>query len=157
MSRRRWPAAALLVASLAGCGGGTGAKAAAGPSAHLTGWVSLPGFSPTFGRAVEGQPCVAQSGYSDLTAGATVTVKDGDGHVIATGPLSQGVFSKDGNAVYDTVGHTENYGPCRETFAVAAPSTAKFYVLTVGHRGEQTYSRDDLAHRGWHVDLSVGP
>lgn len=36
------------------------------------------------------------------------------------------------------------------------PAGEDFYSVSVGDRGEQTYSKDDLTKDGWSLSLSIG-
>ena len=44
---------------------------------------------------------------------------------------------------------------CTVTFAVEV-EPAKFYTIEIGTRGESTYSRADLEHDGYFINLSLG-
>ena len=71
------------------------------------------------------------SGYSDIAPGTTVTVKNQSETIIGTGSL--------GAANSDTSRST-----CSFPFTVSGLPDATFYVVTISHRGDQTYQRADL-------------
>ena len=92
-----------------------------------------------------GGHCSGTGGYSDLTAGGAVTVKNESGTVIATGSLDQGVS----DATYPTV-------VCHFAFTISNVPDAKFYSIEVTHRGALTYSQDQLNSNDWKVDATIG-
>jgi hypothetical protein len=124
--------AAILLLSVA-CGGG---------SHTLHGSLTLTSSS---GISRSGSNCSGTGGYSDLTEGAAVTVKNESGTVIATGSLDEGVS----DAIYPTV-------VCHFSFTIPNVPDAKFYSVEVTHRGALTYSADHLKSDGWKVDASIG-
>lgn len=79
-----------------------------------------------------------QGGYSDLTEGANVTVKDDTGRIIGNSAIKRPNLS------------------CHFTFSVARLPKASFYSVEISHRGALTFSFDDLQRKGWQVALSVG-
>ena len=126
------PLAALLLVAVA-CGSG---------SHTLHGTLTL---TSSGGISRSGSNCSGTGGYSDLTAGGAVTVKNESGTVIATGSLDDGVS----DATYPTV-------VCHFSFTIASVPDAKFYSIEVTHRGALTYSQDHLNSDGWKVDASIG-
>ena len=80
-------------------------------------------------------------GYSDIHEGTNVTVRDEAGKILATGALQRGHYEADG-CVYD--------------FEVSDLPDTKFYQVEVSHRGEITYSEDELNASGWNVALELG-
>jgi hypothetical protein len=85
--------------------------------------------------------CGTRGGYADISSGADVIVKDGEGVVIALSELSRGT------AVSAT--------SCRFDFIVELPSS-DFYSFNIGNRNEVTYSKADLMEQDWRLDLSLG-
>jgi hypothetical protein len=78
-----------------------------------------------------GNSCIGRGGYSDLTAGSEVTVKNTTGQVVATGALATGTL--DGSTSTATFG-------CALTFEVRdVPDGLSSYSLTVTHRGTQVF------------------
>jgi len=83
---------------------------------------------------------VADSGYSDISAGAPVTVKDDAGKVLASTFLESGI----------------DQGPeCLFTVTVQVPDS-KFYQVEVSHRGVLTYTETQLVADGWTASLTLG-
>lgn len=82
------------------------------------------------------------SGYSDMTAGAQVVVKDEEGAIIATGSLGAGSW--------------RNKSECVLPLSVRRVPAAKFYSIEVSNRGEQRYSAEDLADRSYEINLTLG-
>jgi hypothetical protein len=85
---------------------------------------------------------VSDTGYEDLSAGSPVTVKDGQGKVLAATFLPTG--SDGGSSI------------CHFEMTVKVPD-ADFYQVEVSHRGVLTYSMQDMELNGWKASLSIGP
>ena len=85
--------------------------------------------------------CVGTGGYDDISAGASVTVRDGNGKTLATSELGSG-------DALSGVG-------CTYEFTVDVPD-ADFYRVEVSHRGELEFSRGELEQAGWEVHASLG-
>lgn len=81
-----------------------------------------------------------------MKSGQTVTVSDGSGKLLATGTTGIGKLPIQGE--YTTV-------TCVIPITVADVPKADFYKIQVGHRGEMTYSYDDLEAQGWQLGLSL--
>ena len=94
-----------------------------------------------------GGECYGTGGYSDMSEGATVTVRDGEGNVAATSSLSAGTNPGNSGAEVIIV--------CGFGFTVDVPDE-DFYSFEVGSRGAVTYSREDLESKDWKVELSLG-
>lgn len=155
----RRPILAVVVATaLAGCGGGGSGEseedaAATGPSTQtiqgelqLTGGVHELfdiGESDEFACAPP-----SDSGYSDIQEGAQVVVRDGEGSTLATSSLEEG-------RAYGTQSEAFQ-GPCVFSFEVRDVPESDFYTIEVSHRGEITYSREELESAGWTAELTLG-
>lgn len=85
--------------------------------------------------------CTGTGGYSDISEGAAVTVKDQDGRIIATSSLGKS------HATSTT---------CEFQFVITPLPRADFYSIEVSHRGEVTYSKADLQAQDWTVALTLG-
>lgn len=73
-------------------------------------------------------------GYGDIVPGASVTVYDSAGAVVATGSLGKGTLPE---------GSTSSV-PCSFPVTVpGVPKGAKFYQVEVSHRGKVTVSASD--------------
>lgn len=90
------------------------------------------------GIAVDGTSCQGANGYSDVNPTTPVTVKSGKGEVLAATTLGPG-----------------KAGPanCTFSFTVGLTEGQDHYVLTVGHRGEFTYTFEQLVAKGIQVRL----
>jgi len=92
--------------------------------------------------ARSGSTCAGTGGYSDVRDGLGVTVKDNAGKIIATSQLAS-----DNKA--------SALGECQLTFVAQVPDS-DFYSIEVGHRGELTYSRDELEKLNWVIGFTLG-
>jgi len=81
----------------------------------------------------------SSSGYSDISSGGTVTVKNASGTTIGTGTLGDG-------------GTT-----CDFSFTVSGIPDSTFYSVYIGgpQRGAQTYSESKLISDNWNISLSL--
>lgn len=118
--------AAVVAALLAG--GFVVWRATAGGTVSLHGSVTVSDEdSLTFTRQV----CEGQGGYADMRAGATVTVTDGDGNVVALGELAAGT--------------ARGYGVCVWEFRIdGIPTGRRFYGVEVSRRGMLRVSESEL-------------
>jgi ABC-type uncharacterized transport system permease subunit len=120
--------AALL---FSGCGG-TGTHV-------ITGTITVTDTNAAFG-VFEGVCILSSKGYSDISSGAGVTVKDGAGAIIGVSKLEEATTA------------AQDY--CVWPFSVTV-ADADFYSIEVSHRGEVTYSRADLESMGWTLGLTL--
>jgi hypothetical protein len=93
-------------------------------------------------------PCSGSGGYSDITSGAPVTVRDANSTIIAAGRLR-------GSMEFLTASPESGPG-CVFDFRVDNVPDTAFYVVEVTHRGGLTYSREDLIQKGWAVAVFLG-
>lgn len=145
---------ALTLALLAAACGGTAATTTAieAPTTTASTTTTLP--TETITGSIELQEgmlsprdnCSGQGGYDDLTEGAQVVVKDGDGNVIGTGRLDAG---RSVEAIAGTMWF------CTFDFSVEVPADRPFYVIEVSHRGELTYSLADMQENDWTLSLTL--
>jgi hypothetical protein len=136
--------------TLAGCGTSTPAAAPSPkPALHTLHGTLL--LEKADGSAWEGIPrplaadCIGLGFYSDLQAGAPVTVKNEAGAIVGIGSLSDGAWAKGGG------GTTDQVVGCTFSFSVPNLPAANFYTVEVSHRGGLTYSRAELESNGWWV------
>ncbi|MBP2455277.1 hypothetical protein JOF57_005190 [Mycolicibacterium lutetiense] len=101
--------------------------------ANVTGTFVLTDNSGAEGIVFDGTECQGANGYFDVNPGTPVTVKNGEGDVLATTALGPG---KSGSA------------NCTFTFTVPLTEGQDRYVLSVGHRGEFSYSFEQLVAKG---------
>ncbi len=131
---------ATVIASLvflAACGG----SASPSPTTHaLSGTLSL--MADIDPGATSDRPCTGIGGRDDIAGGAQVTVKDGDGIVVATTHLAAGQFQSSPKA-------------CMFDFEASVPLTES-YSVEVSHLGGLAYSRAELESAGWHVEVALG-
>jgi hypothetical protein len=126
------------------CGVAYGSAVAASSSHHtLTGSVEIldtqdEPFTP--GQGCDGSET---TGYSDLSTGAQVTVKNGSGKIIAIGQINEGKPNYDG-------------ATCTMPLRVSGIPKASFYQVEVSHRGELDYSYAQLQNRHWRGSLTIG-
>jgi hypothetical protein len=83
-------------------------------------------------------------GYSDIGPGNPVTVKNGEGKVLAASSLGA-----DGDGVPGVF--------CTWTVVLDdVPADEDFYSVSIGRRGEISYSQAELESDDWTVELSIG-
>jgi hypothetical protein len=114
----------------------------------LTGEFVLVDVSTDPSIAGSGSRCAGTGGYSDVRTGLEVVVKNEDGKTIANGNLG----------VPDTLeleGRDYVFG-CTFPIVVHDIPNAKFYEVSVGRRGTQSYSQEELEAAGWRIELSLG-
>lgn len=117
------------------------------PKSHtITGKMELLGDAESVSGSAMGQPCSGLGGYSDMDAGADVTVKDQDGSLIATGSLGPGEISF----------LEDPFRACAFRFTVNGVPDASFYEVEVGRRGGLTYSKAEMEAQDWTVEASLG-
>lgn len=147
MKRALFPV--VLLAFAAGCGGPSAADTPTGtatstePASSFAVYGSLEMSIADTTYDSTGRTCAGDGGYDDIRAGAQVVVTDADGGTVALGELSQGRM--DGSAPYAT---------CQWRFTVAdVPAGAGFYGVEVTHRGEMTFTEQELRSP---ISLSLG-
>lgn len=87
-----------------------------------------------------GAPCEGDGGYSDIGAGAQVTVTAPDGTVLAVGALDEGKMLEPG-----ALGEYDRFGICEFSFAVTdVPAGHGLYGIEVAGRGVVTYEENRL-------------
>jgi hypothetical protein len=92
-----------------------------------------------------GLPCFGDDGFEDIRAGATISVLDEAGTIIATGSLNPGKL----------VGTDPPPFVCEMSWTIEVPDT-EFYVFKIADREGPTFSRADLEAAGWRVPLTIG-
>ena len=97
-----------------------------------------------------GESCRGSGGYSDITSGAQVVVRNQDGTILATGRLGAGT-------AVQIPGTTLTFtGRCEFRFDVRSLPKEDFYSFEVSHRGEITYSFQEMRSASWEVHLTLG-
>lgn len=99
------------------------------------------------GSVVEGygNSCYGVHNYSDIVGPLTITVRDGNGHIIAIGKTSLGVHPDQHDIIR-----------CLFAFKVEVPKT-QFYTIEIGNgqRGSLNFSLEDLIQNSWIVQIKI--
>jgi hypothetical protein len=96
-----------------------------------------------------GDTCYGTGGYDDISEGAQVVLRDGEGKVIGTSSLNEG-HSNLGCEVGDVI------AICTFEFIIEDVPSSDFYSVEVSHRGEINFSHEELERQGWEVSLTLG-
>jgi hypothetical protein len=88
--------------------------------------------------AVDGSSCRGTDGYSDVGSSTPVTVKNGKGEVLATTALGVG---------------TGNAASCTFSFTFPITEGQDRYIVSLGQRGDFSYTFEQLRSRGVQVHL----
>jgi Protein of unknown function (DUF732) len=107
-------------------------------TADISGVFVLTDTAQTGAIATAGESCQGANGYSDVGQGTPVVVRNSKGEILATATLEEG---KTGDAV------------CRFDFGFPVTEGQDRYVVSVGRRGEFSYSFDQLLTRGVQIHL----
>jgi len=136
----------LLIAALlvVGCGGPATIPSPLAAGREIHGTFVLSNGEPPDREA----GCSGTGGYSDVGVGTDVVVRDAEGTIIGTSALavdSQGPEPA-GSGAYQ----------CGFVFVVPNLPESTFYTVSVGRRGERTYSLAEMEASGWAVDFTLG-
>lgn len=133
----------IVIATLALGGGFVFLKAEGHPAHQVAGTFVLTDTSIySSGITAFGSTCEGSGGYSDLSAGVSVILKDENDKTIAATSLGAGT----GNAVV-----------CTFHFTLSdVPDNATFYNIQISHRGTVSFSHADMVKNGWAIELSMG-
>ena len=126
--------ATLVALLLAGCGG---SGATPEPERSIEGTFTL--FDEN-GWTTD--TCRGDGGYVDIVRGLRVTLTDQDGSVIGTASLPSG--------------QTVDRNHCQFSYELADVPDAEFYTVTIGNRGELTYSFAEMEAMDWQVASELG-
>jgi hypothetical protein len=102
--------------------------------------IKYPDFAPSSSRV--GDICMGDGGYSDIRAGAAVSIRDETDNIIGSIQLNEGEVFRIPGKVYG----------CK-FFWTMEVEDADFYVFEIGNREGPTFSRDELEAAGWNLDL----
>jgi hypothetical protein len=130
VARLLWTTALSSAVLVAACGGA---------SKPITGTFTLTSSDVTNTATT----CSGTGGYSDITDGLGVIVRDEAGKTIGTGSLTTDTAKSSSRG-------------CAFTFTVPLTDDAQFYEVEVGHRGKITHSRAEMESSGWTIDLTLG-
>jgi hypothetical protein len=126
----------------AGCGGEKETPAATTTTVerhNLSGSLELTDKDGTTEAPDDG--CQGTSGYDDIRLGTDVVVSDPSNRVIGTSRLGDGHWTGDN---------------CIFRFVVSDLPRVDFYKVEVSHRGQLTYSYQELANNNWTVEAELG-
>ena len=103
------------------------------------------------GLYLSGPTCHGADGYSDFGPGMPVTVKNETGEIIGASTTTEAPGNPGGAsaAAPDPLS-------CEVAFTVSDVPAAKFYVISIGHRGDVTESFQQLQAAQWHLSLTLG-
>ncbi len=111
-------------------------------------------WSDGTGEGNVGPNCAGDGGFNDITTGATITVTDATGTVVAVGELGSSFpelvedgTDADGQTVYRATS-------CRISFTIpGVPAGHRFYGVEVTHRGKIQVPEGELSES---VELTLG-
>lgn len=115
------------------------------PTITITGTFTLVA-DPELDESRAGETCSGSGGYSDFGDGMNVTIRDGNGTIIATTSSRDTKWTS-----LDGVGGLW----CRTSFESTA-DIVDFYEISIGRRGELSYSFDELEAVDFDVALTLG-
>lgn len=130
-----------IILFVAACGPGAVSPSPSGQT--LTGTFTLTNSEAVDRTATD---CAGTGGYSDVRSGLDATVKNAAGLIIGKGSLVARMGDKDKLELFK----------CTYDFRITGIGDYQFYVVTVGRRGELTYSAEELSGMGWDVEMSLG-
>lgn len=135
--------AGVILLAMNGKPGSVGAGLGLAPVTHtVKGTFTLTDTDVPSSISSAGGTCYGTGGYSDMKPGASVLLKDESGTVLSSTTLGIGIG---GGSM------------CIFTFTLQnVPDTAKFYVVSVSHRGEVSNSHAEMDADGWTYSLSMG-
>ena len=109
-------------------------------TATASGTFVLSDASKTYVSSIEsdGTTCHGVRGYSDVGSGTQVMVKNGKGEILASTSLGEG--------------HGDDVN-CKFSFSFPITEGQDRYVVSVGHRGEFSYSFEQLRRGGIEIHL----
>jgi hypothetical protein len=125
----------------------------------LTGEFALTDSSETIAEGTSS--CHGDGGYSDFGIGMDVTVRNGNGDIIATTDtetLDEYADATGEDPDEMRTGVVLAYGPewCVVFWHAKVPSDEAFYEVETGRRGSLHYSRSEMRDKDWHVAASLG-
>jgi hypothetical protein len=135
--------AIIVIAALA-LGGGYVLLGAGGHPTHQVAGTFVVTDTSIYASGITafGSTCEGSGGYSDLSAGVSVILKDENDKTISATSLGEG---------------TGNSTVCTFKFTLAdVPDNATFYNIQISHRGTVSFSHADMVKSGWTIGLSIG-
>lgn len=92
----------------------------------------------------DGEQCVASGYVSDLNY-LSISVRDGENHLIGIGKMLSGTFRKINGLM-----------TCQIPFTIPNIPKSAFYSIKMGNRGVLDYSFDELVKDGWDIEMHIG-
>ena len=162
--RAGWLKVAAVAVPLVAIAGVVGTRGGDSSGTRLSGTFLLTDWSEVSG---DWDGCSGTGGYSDFGPGMNVTIRNGDGEIIATTATQSGSDyldehedpdeNDDGRGDITTLmENSGDMGFCAVRWSVEVPNDEAFYEVTIGRRGELTYSRSDLDEEDWDVFETLG-
>jgi hypothetical protein len=149
------------------------------PTHHLQGALSLWSDSATAlssdpDMTGDWQNCSGTGGYDDFSAGTAATIRNGEGDIV--GSLSVTNFDAESldamlaaDQKYELGGWGDDAEEAKSTIESAADmgflcmlyvsgdiEDADYYTFEFSHRGELSYSREELEAQGWWISTTLG-
>lgn len=142
----------IALAGLTACSGGSGSVTPAQSSPDTSGVVGDVRVDASTASVLAkhvaiGDPCTSGEGFEDLHQGTQVVIADESGRTIALGSLDAGTIAgRPGQQVFTL--------DCSFAFEVPdVPTGHPFYRVSVGRRGSQQFSAEEIQRR-LHLVLS---
>lgn len=155
--------AALLAAILVACGGdsepeptATATATSEPESVRVEGTFTLPDKTTAVSKGDPapriGATCVGTRGFDDIRAGMEVRLSS-DGTTLDVARFGNGEMARVTERPYQSpemqrAQLVEYDTPCEFTFELEVPPGYEFYTVTIGRRGERTYSYDEITTPG---------
>jgi hypothetical protein len=165
--RPAWMKVAAIALPLVATVGLVTSRGGGAPSTQdLRGVFVLSDYSGSTG---EWDDCQGDGGYSDFGPGMDVTIRNGEGDIIATTATmsaddyidEHGDPDEDGESgadadLADTLELSDDLGWCPVLWVADVPADEAFYEVEVGSRGEVTYSAEEVDEADWSVSAGLG-
>ena len=164
--KRLIAAPAIIGLLLLGCSAEKDATPSEPPGSSEADEPTIKGVLSLLGGA-DGEPtdCVGEDGFNDISPGAEVTVRDGEGVIVGTGELESAAseasikqrFVAAGEGTESDVDELLGIGDgwfCPLFFDVEV-AEADFYEIEIGSRDPVTVSHDDLEADDWYVSRTL--
>jgi hypothetical protein len=103
-----------------------------------------------------GRQCVVVSGHIDVKEGAPVVIKDGEGNTLITTKLGRGSTMPEQYSYANSqmVSPVQSIN-CLFAFNISDLPAADNYVIQVGNRAPQSFSRTLIEQNSWQVEVRV--
>lgn len=142
--------AVTAVAALAGCGGSASGSSSSGSSNASKMQSITVSFELNDSNRKSSCSSGGGGGFTDISSGSPVVVRDGKQNVITTVPLGSDCKMLDPNDF-----RTNNMGGVWTTH-VSVPTGKGPYSFEVSHRGALTFTEAQLKQNGWVAKLHLG-